>query len=257
GEAIQRAHQHGIAAVATRGSNHCGAMAYYAEMALDHDMIGIATTNALPTMAPFGGAERVLGINPLAFAAPAAQETPISYDAAFSGSSHGKIRVHHQKRQRIPEGWALDEHGEPTTDPAEAIKGLLVPNGGYKGAGLAMIMGILSSMLSGAAYGTELGDMENGPRAGRDGHFFSAIKVAAFEDPARFKERVDHAIQQIHNVRLAPGYERTYAPGEQEALRAREYRQSGIPLNSETLSGVRRAALGLGMETVPESWGGG
>jgi LDH2 family malate/lactate/ureidoglycolate dehydrogenase len=164
--AIERARTTGLCAAAIRGSNHCGAMGYYARAALAHDMIGLATTNALPTMAPWGGAERILGINPLAVAIPGGVELPIVYDAAFSGSSHGKIRIDQQKGLALPEGWALGREGRPTTDPAAAIDGLLVPIGGFKGAGLALIMGVLSSMLSGAAYGTELGSLRSGPKAG-------------------------------------------------------------------------------------------
>lgn len=253
-QAIARAKTIGIAAVAIRGSNHCGAMAYYAMQALPHDMIGIAITNALPTMAPWGGAERILGINPLGVAIPAGEERPIVYDAAFSGSSHGKIRVYKQKGLTLPEGWALDKYGRPTTDPAAAIDGLLVPIGGYKGAGLAMIMGILSSMLSGAAYGTELGNMEDGPRAGQDGHFVAAINVAAFEDAARFKARVDVAIRQIHACKLAPGFGHVFAPGELEFITREEYARNGIPLNAVTLADLHHTALGLGVEIAPYAW---
>ena len=132
-EVIGKAAQTGIAAGAIHGSNHCGAMAYFARMALPHDMIGIATTNAIPTMAPRGGAERILGINPLAISIPAGEMSPIVYDAAFSGSSHGKIRIYQQKGMRIPEGWVLDREGQPTTDPNVAINGLLAPIGGSNG----------------------------------------------------------------------------------------------------------------------------
>ena len=246
--AIERAREHGIAAAAVRGSNHCGAMAYFAEMALEHDMIGLATTNALPTMAPWGGAERLLGINPLAVAVPAGQERPVVFDGAFSGSAHGKIRVHQQKGLPIPEGWALDRDGRPTTDPAAALDGLLQPIGGFKGAGLAIVMGVFSSMLSGAAYGTELGDMTRGPTPGLDGHFVAAIDVAAFVDPPRFKARVDHAVQQLHASALAPGHERVYAPGELEALRREAYAHDGIPLNDVTLADLRRTAANLGID---------
>jgi LDH2 family malate/lactate/ureidoglycolate dehydrogenase len=246
-QAIARARDHGIAAAAVRGSNHCGAMAYYARQALPHDMIGIATTNALPTMAPWGGADTIVGINPLGVAIPAGGELPIVYDAAFSGSAHGKIRIYHQKGLTLPEGWALDKDGRPTTDPAAALDGLLMPIGGYKGVSLALIMGILSSMLSGAAYGTELGNMVDGPRAGQDGHFVAAIHVAAFEDVARFKDRVDQAIRQIHTSRRAPGVDRLYAPGEIEHERAAAYRRDGIPLNAVTLADLRRAAEAMGV----------
>lgn len=244
---IERATTTGIAAAAIRGSNHCGAMAYFARMALDQDMIGLATTNALPTMAPWGGAERILGINPVAFAIPAGAELPIVYDAAFSGSAHGKIRVYQQKGLAIPEGWALDREGRPTTDPAVALDGLLAPIGGFKGAGLALIMGILSSMLSGAAYGTELGSIEAGPKPGEDGHFVAAIRVGAFEEVDRFKTRVDQAIQQLHNVKLAPGFARTYAPGEVEFHNRTNYQQQGIPLNAVTLADLRRTAEQMGI----------
>jgi LDH2 family malate/lactate/ureidoglycolate dehydrogenase len=251
--AIEAARTHGIAAAAVRGSNHCGAMAYFATMALPHDMIGLATTNALPTMAPWGGTERLLGINPLAVAIPAGRERPIVFDAAFSGSAHGKIRVYQQKGIAIPAGWATDREGVPTTDPAAAIDGLLLPIGGFKGAALAMVMGILSSMLSGAAYGTELGDMESGPQAGLDGHFLAAISVAAFEDVPRFKARVDRAVAEIHDSRRAPGVERLYAPGEPEALQREQRARDGIPLNDLTLADLRQTAQELGLaHTLPE-----
>ena len=252
--AIERAKTTGVAAVAIRGSNHCGALGFFASRALPHDQIGLATTNALPTMAPFGGAERILGINPLAVAVPADREPPIVYDAAFSASSHGKIRIHQQKGISLPDGWALDEQGRSTNDPAAAIDGLLQPIGGFKGAGLAMVMGVLSSMLSGAAYGTELGDMHAGPRAGADGHFVMAIDVGAFVDVGRFKARVDAAIRQVRECLRAPGVERTYSPGEREHLTRQAYRREGIPLNLVTLGDLARTAASLGLDGSALRW---
>ena len=251
---LDRAASTGIAAAAIRGSNHNGAMAYYAMQALPRDMIGLATTNALPVMAPWGGTERLLGINPLGVAIPAGEELPIVYDAAFSGSSHGKLRVYQQRGQRLPDGWALDADGRPTTDPATAIDGLLAPIGGYKGTALAMIMGILSSMLSGAAYGTELGDLKAGPEPGRDGHFLLAIDIAAFTDVAGFKRRVDAAIRQIHSGRKAPGVERLYAPGELEFANESVNRREGIPLNAATLADLRSSAERLGIAVDRYAW---
>lgn len=253
-QVIARAKDIGMAAAGVRGSNHCGAMAYFARMPLEHDMIGIATTNALPTMAPWGGAERILGINPLGFAIPAGEEAPIIFDAAFSGTAHGKIRVYHQKGLALPEGWAADKDGVPTTDPAAAIDGLLLPVGAFKGVSLALIMGILSSMLSGASYGTELGNMEDGPNAGEDGHFVAAIRVSAFEEVDTFKARVDKAIRQIHNSRKAPGVDRLYAPGEPEAIRRDNYRREGIPLNDVTLADIKKTAEARGVATDGYTW---
>jgi LDH2 family malate/lactate/ureidoglycolate dehydrogenase len=114
----------------------------------------------------------------------------------------------------------------------------LQPIGAFKGVGLAVIMGALSSFLSGAAYGTELGNMVDGPRAGADGQFVLAIDVGAFEDPARFRARVDAAVRQIRESATAPGFARCWAPGELEADFERRYRAEGIPLNAETLAGL-------------------
>ena len=247
---IERAKLSGIAAAAVRGSNHCGAMAYYAMMALAEEMIGIATTNALPAMAPWGGADKILGINPLAVAIPAGEEFPIVLDIAFSGSSHGKLRVYHQKGLAIPADWALDSEGQPTTDAAAALKGLLRPIGGYKGTGLALVMGVLSTLLSGASYGTELGNMADGPQAGHDGHFFMALRVAAFEEPGLFKQRMDQIIRQIRNSRQAPGVDRIFPPGHLEADTEQRYRRDGIPLNSATVHGVNQAAAQGGVDEL-------
>jgi len=247
-EAICRAREHNLGFAAVRGSNHCGAMAYYAMLALPEHMIGIAATNALPTMAPWGGVDKILGINPLAVAIPAGEEDPIVLDAAFSGSSHGKIRVYHQKGESIPLDWAFDADGQPTTDPAEAINGLLQPIGGYKGTGLALVMGVLSTLLSGASYGPELGNMVDGPRPGHDGHFYLALKVSAFVDLSEFKSRVDGIVRHIRNGRKAPSTDCIYAPGGLEADTERHYRREGIPLNEATLEGISRSAEELGVD---------
>ena len=246
--ALERARVVNVAVAAVRSSNHCGAMAYYARMALAEDMIGLATTNALPTMAPWGGAERILGINPLAVAIPAGEETPIVYDAAFSGSSVGKIRVYRQKGLAIPDTWAYDRAGRPTTDPAVALEGLLQPIGGYKGTSLALVMGILSAVLSGASCGTALGSLQDGPRPGADGHFFLALKVAAFLDVAAFKQAIDGVIRELRQCRRAPGVDRIYSPGELEAETEAAYRRDGIPLNDQTLEGILTAARELGVD---------
>jgi LDH2 family malate/lactate/ureidoglycolate dehydrogenase len=248
--ALERAALTGVAAAAAGGSNHCGALAYYAVQALERGMIGVATTNALPTMAPWGGLDKIVGINPLAVAIPAGEESPVVLDCAFSYSSHGKIRVFHQKGSPIPPTWAFDRAGRPTTDPAEAIEGLLQPIGEYKGVGLAVVFGLLSTALSGASYGTELGNMIDGPRAGADGHFFLAIDVTAFTDRAEFGRRVDRVVRQIRESRAAEGSGALYAPGAIEAELERRYRSEGIPLNDSTIGGLEelRRELGVSLE---------
>jgi LDH2 family malate/lactate/ureidoglycolate dehydrogenase len=247
--AIERARTTNIAAAAVRNSNHCGAMDYWAAMALQHGMIGVATTNALPTMAPWGGIEKIVGINPLAVAFPSAEEPPIVLDIAFGATAHGKIRVYHQKGFDIPEGWAFDENGEPTTDAAAAMKGLIQPIGAHKGVGLGIVMGMLSTLLSGAAYGTELGNMVDGPRAGADGHLFIAINVAGFQPVDVFRARVDTISRQIQASRRREDVERLYPPGMLEWEFEKTYALEGIPLNDETLAGIRAAGRKVG---VPE-----
>jgi LDH2 family malate/lactate/ureidoglycolate dehydrogenase len=247
--AIERARLTGLAAAAVRGSNHCGAMAYYAMLALPADMIGIATTNALPTMAPWGGLDKIVGINPLGVAIPADTEPPIVFDAAFSGSAHGKIRVYAQKGLPIPANRAFDAAGNPTTDAEAALDGLLQPVGGFKGIGLAVVFGVLSSLLSGAAYVTELGNMIDGPTAGQDGHLFLAINVAAFQEVASFKQRVDGVVRQVRTGRRAAGVDRLYVPGEIEHATERRYREAGIPLTAATLDDLVGTARALGIAT--------
>jgi LDH2 family malate/lactate/ureidoglycolate dehydrogenase len=216
-------------------------------MAVPHNMIGIAATNALPTMAPWGGTEKIVGINPLAVAFPSDREAPVVLDIAFGATAHGKIRVYHQKGHPIPEDWAFDSEGRPTTDAAAALEGLIQPIGGHKGVGLGIVIGMLSSLLSGASYGTELGNMVNGPTAGQDGHMFLAIDVAAFQLAETFKHRVDAVSRQIQNSRRRPGVDRLYPPGLLEAEFERRYAVEGIPLNHETISGIQDSARRLGI----------
>ena len=244
-KAIERARTNGLAAAAVRGSNHAGTMDYFVRMAIAEDMIGIATTNALPTMAPWGGVEKIVGLNPIGIGIPGGSDGPIVLDVALGATAHGKIRVYHQKGSPIPEGWAFDTDGQPTTDAAAALDGLIQPIGAFKGLGLAVCMGILSSLLSGAGYGTESGNMVDGATPGADGQFYMAINVAAFEDVARFKKRVDKVIREIVTSDRAVGVEHLYAPGLMEAEIAARNRKERIPLNDETLRGLKDTAQRL------------
>ncbi|WP_162918739.1 Ldh family oxidoreductase [Taklimakanibacter deserti] len=245
--AIETARATHVAIAAVGNSNHCGAMDHWAAMALSHGMIGIAATNALPTMAPWGGIDKIVGINPLAVAIPGGDEPATILDIAFGATAHGKIRVYHQKGHPIPEGWAYDAEGRPTIDAAQAMAGLIQPIGGHKGVGLGIVMGMLSTLLSGAAYGSELGNMIEGPKAGKDGHVFMAIDVAAFQPLDRVKERADGISRQIQSSRRRAGVERLYPPGLLEAEFERRYASEGIPLNAETIAGIRHAADRFGI----------
>ena len=217
-------------------------------------MIGLFTTHSLPIMAPWGGAERLIGNNPLAIAIPTAQERPIVHDGAFSASAYGKIRYYHQQGWDLPKGWAFDKDGRPALDTAAALEGLLAPIGDFKGAALGMIMGLFAALLSGAAYGTELGAAGGSAHAGQDSQFALAIKIAAFTDTDPFKARVDEAIRQIHACRRAPDIEQLYAPGELEFLQREKYARDGIPLNPVTLGDLTRTARALDVDIRPFTW---
>ena len=249
-EAIKTARSTGVAFAAVRDSNHCGAMEWYTLLAAQENMIGVAGTNALPTMAPWGGLDRIVGINPLSVAIPAQEEDLLVLDFAFGATAHGKIRVYHQKGIPIPEGWAFDAKGRPTTDADAALIGLIQPIGQHKGVGLGMIVGILSTLLSGAAYGTELGNMVDGPEAGRDGHFFLAVNIGAFEQVERFRRRVDKLVKQVHGSCRADGVDRLLVPGELEANFERAYANEGIPLAATTINDVAEQAEKLRVDAA-------
>ena len=175
-QAIERARSTGVAAAAVANSNHCGAMGAYAGMAVDAGMVGIAMTNTLPSMAPWGGVERLVGNNPLAVGMPTGGDPTFLLDMSFSSVARGRLAVAAREGGGIPEGWALDSRGAPTTDPTAGLDGLLVPIGGPKGIGLSLVSGVLSSLLSGGLYGGELGSLETGPIPGRDGQFRDCVE---------------------------------------------------------------------------------
>ncbi len=246
--AIEAARASGIGAAAVRNSSHFGAAAFYAAMALPHDMIGFATTSAGNRIAPIGGRTPVVGNNPFAWAIPAATERPIILDMAQSVVAAGKIGMAARKGEKIPLGWALDAQGRPTDDPLAGVAGLLVPIGGPKGFGLALIVDILCGALSGAALGRELAKPHQPDTPSQIGHFFMAIDVASFTDAESFKVRVDGMIRQIHESEPASPGTPLYVPGEIE-WRLRERRLSdGIPLLESILADLRALAdeLGLG-----------
>lgn len=246
--AIERATETGIAAVALGGSNHCGAMWSYALQGEGRDSIVLATTNGLPTMAWYGGLDRILSINPVGILIPAGQERSVVIDTSFGGAARGKVVVHKQKGLPLPEGWAYDANGEPTIDPDAALGGLIQPAGGYKGTSMALLMGVLASLLSGGAYGTELGDFESGPTPGRDAQFVMALNIGAFEDPARFKSRMDGVIREIKASRPAPGIDRVRLPGERAAETAERYREEGVPMTDATRAGLSGVAARAGVD---------
>lgn len=243
--AIEKARRCGIGAVSVRRSNHFGAAASYAMMALAHDMIGFATTNAGARIAPVGGASAVVGNNPLSYAIPAGSERPIVLDMAQSVVAAGKIGMALRKGEQIPLGWALDLDGRPTQDPREGLAGLLVPIAGPKGFGLALAMDALSGALSAGSVGLDLSGPRPDDRALGVCHFLMAIDVSKFVPIEEFKARVDKLIRDSKAARRAPGVDAIYLPGEIEYnLRDRRL-HDGIPLLTSLVRDLEKMAVEL------------
>jgi len=233
--AVARAREHGIGAVGLTRSRHCGAMAYWAIQALAQDCIGLATTNAGLNMAPTGGRDKIVGNNPIAIAVPTNRDWPMVLDMATSVVAGGKLDVAAIRGQKIPLDWATDIDGNPTDDPVKARHGILLPVGGPKGYGMALMLDVLAGVLTGARFGGGLGPTGSG-------QFFMAIQVDGFMPVAEFKERMDGVIDQIHASRLAEGSSRIYVPGEIEFEKAQQRLAEGIPLEEKIVSDLNALA---------------
>lgn len=227
---IRKAGASGAATGFTRGSNHFGAAAHFAMMALPHGMIGFAATNAGPTMFPFGGRKRMVGNNPIAFAIPAARERPIVLDMAMSVSANSRVAIAERLGQTVPDGWILDRHGQPSRDPADLAEGSGVSIGGPKGIGLAQVVDLLAGVLAGASFGPKVGRQQPDGSHGDTGHWFHAIDIAAFMPPDVFTALVDQQIALFHECARVDGTSRIYVPGEIEWERFDESRELGVPL---------------------------
>jgi LDH2 family malate/lactate/ureidoglycolate dehydrogenase len=235
--AVRKAREHGDPVfVSVRNSNHFGAAAWFAEIATQADMIGFAfTIGGINHMVPWGGAEAMLGNNPFAIAFPVRGEAPIVLDMACSVAARGKIIVAAKEGRPIPSDWAVDRDGRPTSDAKAALDGFVAPVGGPKGYALTLTIGLLSTMLSGAFFGSEVTHMyDDFDNPQNIGHLFGVLPVATFEDMGIYFDRIAKAGRDVRGVRRAPGVERIHLPGEREALLARQRRADGIPIGIET-----------------------
>jgi LDH2 family malate/lactate/ureidoglycolate dehydrogenase len=247
-QAIDRARQYGVGVAAVKNANHFGIAAHYAMMALPHRMIGIVTANAAPSMAAWGGAAPVLGTNPICIAIPTGGDVDIVLDMASSMVARGKIRLAASKGERIPLGWALDAEGCPTEDPQDALKGTVVPIGGPKGYGLALIVDVLSGVMTGADFGTRLTSVHELKQHSSVGFVTQALDVTAFGEWDEFQHSVTTLVSEILNSPRAPGVGRIYLPGEIEWLKQQDRLRSGVPVPREVLEELRHLAVELGAE---------
>jgi L-2-hydroxycarboxylate dehydrogenase (NAD+) len=238
--AIEKARRVGVSMVAVRNSRHFGMSAYYAMLALPHDMIGISMTNAGRQVVPTFGREAKYGTNPICLAAPTLEEVPFVLDMATTTAAAGKLEVAARLGQPIPSGWALDEKSEPTKDPLAAQRARkLLPLGGtreggsHKGYGLAIMVEILCGVLTGTLA------CVTPPDTGVRGHFFGAINIAAFRSVDEFKRELDNLIRYLKSTQPDRGQDRIYVAGEIEHETAQERSANGIPLHPSTLGRLR------------------
>ena len=245
--AIAKAKQSGIGMVGVRNSRHYGMSAYYAMQALEHDMVGIAMTNASRQVVPTFGREARFGTNPMCFAVPADKELPFVLDMATTTAAAGKLELAARMEKAIPLGWALNEEAEVTDDPRVAQKARrLLPLGGsresgsHKGYGLAIVVEILCGVLTGTL--TAL-NADQDPR----GHFFGAIRIDAFRPLEEFKRDMDRLIRELKSTPPIAGQNRVYVAGEIEFETAEERTERGIPLLPSVLKGLRDVSEQLGV----------
>src|SRR6201997_2449977 len=243
--AIEKAQATGIGWVGARMSNHAGPAALYVTMPLAHDMVGlyfaVGSNNHLP---PWGGAESLLGTNPMAVAVPALEEPEIVLDMGTTGAPYGRVRLKARRGEPMPVGWMIDREGKPLTDPKRADEGHLLPIGDYKGYGLSLIIALLAGALNRAAVGREVIDFvkETG-KATNTGQAIAAIAIDTFMPPSAFKKSVDAFIRDIRHSQRLPGVDRIWLPGEQSHTKQLDRRARGVPMPKalrESLDGLAR-----------------
>lgn len=249
---IAKASRMGIGMVTVANGRHFGAAGYYARMAAEQDMIGMAMCNVPPIAYAAGGMDRVYGTNPIAIGAPVENDSPFLLDIATTAVAGGKLEIAMRQGKPIPAGWAMDADGNDTPDPEILRKGGgLLPLGSrmetssYKGFGLGMAVDMFSGVLSAAASGLFI----DRPTLSQ-GYWFSAWRIDAFRDPAEFKAEMKRVVDTVRGGRPAPGVERVMMPGDKEAIARVDRTANGVPLDEETIQQLTKLAGECGV-TMP------
>lgn len=243
--AIDKAKEFGIGCVTVRNSTHYGICGYYAKMACEQNMIGITMTNARPSIAPLFGVSPMLGTNPICFGAPSDKDYDFIYDAATSVSQRGKVEVYGRAEKPTPEGWAIDEEGNPYTDTKKLLTDLIdgkasmiglggmeEESGGHKGYSLAVMVEILSAALQAGSFMHQLHGWDNGKRVPyKLGHIFIAMDIEKFTEVSDFKRITGEIMELLQNSKKRPGKKCIWIAGEKEYYKELEIRKNGIPIN--------------------------
>ncbi|MGI5963871.1 MAG: Ldh family oxidoreductase [Lawsonibacter sp.] len=249
GKAIQKAKEHGMGMAVVRHSNHYGTAAYYAMQGAEQGMLGISMTSASPRIAPWGSVEAILGNNPWSIALPG-DTFPIVLDMANTVVANGKIRTCLREGKPLPQGWAMDKDGNPTTDPAAAQNGLLMPVGGYKGVGITVMVELLCTVLSQGAFCREVKRMEDAEHPGNVSHFFMAVDLQRLLPLEEERARIAEYVSLFKQVRLKQGVEEVFLPGEIEWRTYQTRKRQGIPLSEKTIGELNALSEKLGLPPI-------
>jgi len=254
--AVNLAKKFGVGVVGVRNSNHFGSASYFTEIISSKRQIGIAMSNAPPTVAPWGGCEARLGTNPISISVPTGVEHPpsITLDMATSAVSRSKLFLQYKDdpEKEIPEGLALNKEGDIARTVKEALEGVLLPVAGPKGYGLSLMADIFSAVLTGSSFGLHVGWLvEDSETPQRVGHFIVAISIEHFIEIPLFEQRLNRLMSQIKSARPAKGAERVYLPGEIEFYTALKRRTEGIILPRTVYNDLIRIGAELGIEDMP------
>ena len=232
---IKLADEYGVAVTFVRNTNNIGFLSYYTMMAAEKDCIGLCACNAASSISLWGGMEPVLGSNPISIAFPTDSGSPLVMDLSVSNVARGKIREADRLKKDIPPTWAFGPDGEPTTDPAEALKGVLMPIGGPKGVALAIAVDILAGVLSGSRYSRDVKTFHKLLGDTGVGAFFLAINPKDIIDPALLKKILGEYIVSIKDIEKAPNVSEIYLPGEIENQSQARSRSEGIELDAAVI----------------------
>ena len=247
GHAVRIARAQGVGLVIARESNHFGAAAWWAQKMREAGQIGIVMCNASPIVPPWQGKEGRVGTNPICMSVPG----PWLLDMATTTVAAGKIfKAFLNQQPEIPAGWAFDSDGVPTTDTGKAYHGMLMPLGGYKGSGLAMMVEILCAVLGGGAISTEVGGIRFRGKTVRVSQTFLAIDIARFMPLEEFTARMERLVGMMKTTPAAPGYDEVLVAGDPEWRIEAERRENGIPIAPGNWDLLVKAARRVGVEPI-------
>lgn len=248
--AIESAKTYGIGMASIKHSNHFGMSAWLVQQAIEADMMSLVFTNSSPALPAYGGKSKLMGVSPIACGAPGRESSNFILDMAPSVAARGKIYKAKRRGEKIPLDWALDAEGKATDDPEAALGGVMLPMGGPKGSGLAIMMDVFSGVLSGSAFAGHVTNPYDPSKPADVGHFLVAIKPDLFMSLDDFRDRMQYLYDRVVGSDKAAGVDRIYFPGEIEQICQREREKTGIPLVQAEVDALNEEARKVSAEPL-------